>query len=720
MAVSMIGPKFYAWDRNGKPLSYGKLYTYEAGTTTPKATFPNESGNTGFNTNPVILNGEGYADVYLKGSYKMVLTDSNDNEIWSSDPVSQYTAEEWIDCMSIIPENITTVKVSDNQIDKFEKYRRIRLSTNSGDHDYSSVKSTSFVGGYTLIELFDPIVGGLKTTICRSVVGVESAPFIPGITVSTEQLLSDNSVFGDVIDTIEYYTGSGYGGATWVKTGNTGTAGTTDFDNGLLYDANGNEYKIIAEKINPYMFGAYGDYDPDTRTGNDDTDAIKSCINYTFEGVMYLLQGNYLCSDNIIFEDNIVIGDGAEKTSLYMESCTGFAVEIGLPYAGGTYINRTAKGFSINSTIDALGVSTCEDGLHIRNIFQNKGDISDITINCFNNTNRTGLSMSNIQDCNIENVKIEDCYDGLNISVIEDGSFNTNTIFTNLVVQKCANKYITGGLKTQNITFIGGVCQGPDLKGMHLTDAQQIGVIGMYFESSTAIHENINCTNTKIKLDNVHFSTIGANADFTDCDVTIISTRFEPKSTFPNGAKCTLNGTTTATIINSSPQLTVNSGSTANLIGFDTSKNTYSGSGTINVLEEKSVDGVIAPIKTFVNNSFAVNENISFNLNLTGSSRGMCGNWLLNVGDYYSSTGIGRSAQYMLTITKNFSAPYWVATITEIINVNTFPALVVTENTNDSGEFDLTISHSGDGVQFSAVKYGSATPGITINTEVIS
>ena len=81
MAVSIIGPKFYAWDSNtGKPLAFGKVYTYQAGTNTPKATFTTEGGETQ-NANPVILNGAGYADIYLNGSYKIVVKDANDVEV---------------------------------------------------------------------------------------------------------------------------------------------------------------------------------------------------------------------------------------------------------------------------------------------------------------------------------------------------------------------------------------------------------------------------------------------------------------------------------------------------------------------------------------------------------------------------------------------------------------------------------------------------------------
>lgn len=81
--------KFKEWDSNGDPLSGGKLYTYVASTSTPAATYTDESGATP-NANPVILDGSGRADVWLSSAtnYKFVLHDSDDNLIWSVDDVS--------------------------------------------------------------------------------------------------------------------------------------------------------------------------------------------------------------------------------------------------------------------------------------------------------------------------------------------------------------------------------------------------------------------------------------------------------------------------------------------------------------------------------------------------------------------------------------------------------------------------------------------------------
>lgn len=88
-AFRISGPRFWAQDPNtGGPLAFGKLYTYEPGTTTPKLTYTDEGGETA-NSNPVVLNAAGYASVHMKGAYKFVLTDANDVVIYTADVVSQ-------------------------------------------------------------------------------------------------------------------------------------------------------------------------------------------------------------------------------------------------------------------------------------------------------------------------------------------------------------------------------------------------------------------------------------------------------------------------------------------------------------------------------------------------------------------------------------------------------------------------------------------------------
>lgn len=93
MAVAIAGPKFYAFDpETGKPLAGGKLYTYKPGTTTNKKTFTDKS-ESAFNENPVILNAAGNADIYLVGEYDLVLTNDQDEVVWTTENYSSANVE---------------------------------------------------------------------------------------------------------------------------------------------------------------------------------------------------------------------------------------------------------------------------------------------------------------------------------------------------------------------------------------------------------------------------------------------------------------------------------------------------------------------------------------------------------------------------------------------------------------------------------------------------
>lgn len=76
------------FDSNGEPLAGGKLYSYVAGTSTPAATYTDQAGTTP-NANPVVLDANGEANVWLgSGYYKFILTDSDDVVQWTVDDVT--------------------------------------------------------------------------------------------------------------------------------------------------------------------------------------------------------------------------------------------------------------------------------------------------------------------------------------------------------------------------------------------------------------------------------------------------------------------------------------------------------------------------------------------------------------------------------------------------------------------------------------------------------
>lgn len=78
---------FYLSDA-GAPLASGLLYTYDAGTSTPKTTYVDSAGLTA-NTNPIVLDAAGRASIYLgEGGYKLVLKDSLGNTLWTRDAIN--------------------------------------------------------------------------------------------------------------------------------------------------------------------------------------------------------------------------------------------------------------------------------------------------------------------------------------------------------------------------------------------------------------------------------------------------------------------------------------------------------------------------------------------------------------------------------------------------------------------------------------------------------
>jgi len=86
--LSPLGNGFNFLDVDGRPLNAGKLFTYQAGSTTPFATYTDVNGLIA-NTNPIILGTDGRppSEIWLTDGffYKFVLTDSSDVTIQTYD-----------------------------------------------------------------------------------------------------------------------------------------------------------------------------------------------------------------------------------------------------------------------------------------------------------------------------------------------------------------------------------------------------------------------------------------------------------------------------------------------------------------------------------------------------------------------------------------------------------------------------------------------------------
>lgn len=154
MAIAIIGPKFYGFDPDtGKPLAGGKVYFYQAGTNIPLDTYTDETGETA-NTNPVILNGAGFASIALKGTYKVVLKDANDVEIYTADPVN--SADVFVsEFIGKQPATFLTsdgFSVSGNQTELFSLGRAVKVQYDA-NAIYGFIETVNFNGYSTAVTI---------------------------------------------------------------------------------------------------------------------------------------------------------------------------------------------------------------------------------------------------------------------------------------------------------------------------------------------------------------------------------------------------------------------------------------------------------------------------------------------------------------------------------------------------------------------------------------
>lgn len=155
-------PKFSMTDNNGNPASGWKIYTYVSGTTTPKATYI-DNAQSAANTNPVILDSRGEANIWWSGSYKVVVTDANDVTIYT---VDNYGAGEDISVSGFynlatngsfeIDENADNLP-DDWVITEYDATSTVVIDTTDPSHGANCLKfvSTGLGGGYAASVLME-------------------------------------------------------------------------------------------------------------------------------------------------------------------------------------------------------------------------------------------------------------------------------------------------------------------------------------------------------------------------------------------------------------------------------------------------------------------------------------------------------------------------------------------------------------------------------------
>lgn len=150
------------FDANGDPLTGGQIETYLAGSSTPAATFTDDTGSTP-QSNPIILNSLGYptlGSIWLTGglSYKFIIKNSFGVTLRTIDDISgindaSVSQSEWVES-GFTPTYIsaTSFSVPGDQTMILQINRRVR-TTNTSGLVYSTISNSVFAAGITTVTL---------------------------------------------------------------------------------------------------------------------------------------------------------------------------------------------------------------------------------------------------------------------------------------------------------------------------------------------------------------------------------------------------------------------------------------------------------------------------------------------------------------------------------------------------------------------------------------
>ena len=122
--VGGVAAQFFT--NSGVPLSGGKLYTYAAGTTTPKTSYTSSSGSTA-HTNPIILDSAGRVP---------------GGEIWISAPPYKFVLNTSTDVLIATYDNVLGIGAASYQVDNF---------TGTGSQTVFTLSAASLGENYTFV-----------------------------------------------------------------------------------------------------------------------------------------------------------------------------------------------------------------------------------------------------------------------------------------------------------------------------------------------------------------------------------------------------------------------------------------------------------------------------------------------------------------------------------------------------------------------------------------
>lgn len=139
-------------DNSGNPLNGGKVYTYAAGTSTPKDTYTTVAGG-GPEANPIILDSNGRKQVFADGSYKFVVKTSADVTLYTFDNVN-FSPPVDFDAQSLIDIGDASTRTGVPSYGQIQDGKPVYVATVGGTGDAITLTPspaiTSYVAGREL------------------------------------------------------------------------------------------------------------------------------------------------------------------------------------------------------------------------------------------------------------------------------------------------------------------------------------------------------------------------------------------------------------------------------------------------------------------------------------------------------------------------------------------------------------------------------------------
>lgn len=147
--VPLVSPVYYSPPKSdGTVNAYGKVYFYDAGTTTPKDTYTTAAGSVA-NANPVILDANGTASIWGSGAYKVVVKDSADNTIDTEDNYTAFasgSAGTFADDVFILQDNADSTKQMQFQLSSITTGTTSVVTVPTGNFTIAKASDVSYRG----------------------------------------------------------------------------------------------------------------------------------------------------------------------------------------------------------------------------------------------------------------------------------------------------------------------------------------------------------------------------------------------------------------------------------------------------------------------------------------------------------------------------------------------------------------------------------------------